>query len=132
MHRLKWLRAQWDRVGAGAAVSVGLLAVLLGWLGARDTAYPAEQIPYVISGAVLGVILVGIGATVWLSADLRDEWRKLDRIERIIAAAATGDEAYDAPGAAAATSAAVRPDGGRVSLAASVAPVGTAAAGDLR
>ena len=87
MQQLRWMRAQWDRVAAAVAVAAGLLALLLGWLGAQDTAYPAEQIPYVISGAVLGVILVGIGATAWLSADLRDEWRKLDRLEEILVVA---------------------------------------------
>lgn len=91
MARLKWLRAQWDRTLATVAVAAGLICVLLGWIGAKDTAYPAEQIPYVISGAVFGVLLVGLGATAWLSADLRDEWRKLDRVEEILLAVATDD-----------------------------------------
>jgi hypothetical protein len=30
----------------------------------------------------VGVFLLGLGGVLWLSADLRDEWRKLDRIER--------------------------------------------------
>jgi hypothetical protein len=47
-----------------------------------DTAFPAEQIPYVVSGGLVGVFLLGLGAVLWLSADLRDEWRKLDAIER--------------------------------------------------
>ena len=45
---------------------------------------PAAQIPYILSGGVLGIILVGIGATGWLSADLRDEWRKLDDLEGLL------------------------------------------------
>jgi hypothetical protein len=76
-----WLRAQYDRVGAGALVIGGLLALLLGWLGASRTVYATEQIPYLISGAAFGIFLLGVGATMWLSADMRDEWRKLDRIE---------------------------------------------------
>lgn len=79
-----WMRAQADRVAGGVAVAVGLLALLLGYLGVAGTAYPAEQIPYVLSGGVLGIVLIGLGATAWLSADLRDEWRKLDRIEKAL------------------------------------------------
>ena len=29
-----------------------------------------------------GLFLLGLGALLWLSADLRDEWRKLDAIDR--------------------------------------------------
>ena len=84
MERLNWLRTQWDRAGAVVAAAVGLVAIVAGWAGARESAYPAEQIPYLISGAILGVVLVGLGATAWLSGDLRDEWRKLDRLEEIM------------------------------------------------
>ncbi len=79
-----WLSAQWDRIlGAGAVIG-GAIAILLGYRGVAGTPFPAEQIPYVISGAVVGIALVGIGLTSWLSADLRDEWRKLDRIEHLL------------------------------------------------
>jgi hypothetical protein len=65
-------------------VVAGLVAILLGYHGVSHTPFPAEQIPYVISGAVLGIALIGIGLTSWLSADLRDEWRKLDRLEHLL------------------------------------------------
>jgi hypothetical protein len=79
-----WLRAQWDRVLGAGAVVLGVAAILLGYRGVAGTPFPAEQIPYVISGAVAGIALIGIGLTSWLSADLRDEWRKLDRIEHLL------------------------------------------------
>ncbi len=78
---MKYAREQWDRVTAIALVLIGGLLLLLGWLGVRDTAYPAEQVPYVVSGGLAGIVLVGIGAALWISADLRDEWRKIDRLE---------------------------------------------------
>ena len=78
---MKYAREQWDRVTAIALVLIGGLLLLLGWLGVRDTAYPAEQVPYVISGGLAGIVLVAIGAVLWISADLRDEWRKIDRLE---------------------------------------------------
>jgi len=77
----KWLRLQWDRVLAWAFVVAGAIALVAGWVGVSGTAYAAEQLPYVISGGIGGIFLLGVGATLWLSADLRDEWRKLDGIE---------------------------------------------------
>jgi hypothetical protein len=31
---------------------------------------------------MVGLFLLGLGALLWLAADLRDEWRKLDSIDR--------------------------------------------------
>jgi hypothetical protein len=81
MDYMRWARAQWDRVGAALAAVGGLLALLLGWIGVSGSAYPAGQLPYVVSGGLLGIFLLGVAGTLWLSADLRDEWRKLDRVE---------------------------------------------------
>jgi len=86
----QYLRAQWDRVLAIACVVLGALALLLGWLGVSGTALSYKQLPYIISGGLVGVTLIGIGATIYLSADLRDEWRKLDRLEERV------DRALDA------------------------------------
>jgi hypothetical protein len=81
----KWLRTilrgQWDRLAAWIAVGIGALALLLGWLGVSRTPFPAEQVPYIVSAGLGGIFLLGLGALLWISADLRDEWRKLDRIE---------------------------------------------------
>jgi hypothetical protein len=78
----RWLRNQWDRTAAVVAVVVGGLAILLGWLGASDATLTTEQLPYLASGAVFGLFALGIGATLWLSADMRDEWRKLEEINQ--------------------------------------------------
>ena len=48
-------------VVGGAAVSLGLALVLLGYLGASHTIYVFEQIPYLISGGILGGALVVAG-----------------------------------------------------------------------
>lgn len=77
----RWVRVQWDRAAAVVAAVVGALALLLGWWGVSGSGFPAEQVPYVISGGMVGLFAIGVAATLWLSADLRDEWRKLDRIE---------------------------------------------------
>lgn len=91
MEIMKALRAQWDRALAIGISVLGLIVIGLGWLGVSGTGYVAEQLPYAISGGIFGLFLLFVGATLWLSADLRDEWRKLDsidsRLERIF-----GDE----------------------------------------
>ncbi|MGH9035736.1 MAG: hypothetical protein ACRD0O_08220 [Acidimicrobiia bacterium] len=87
MEFLKYVRCQWDRVASWVLLGAGLIALLVGWIGASSTVFVSEQIPYLISGGLLGVFLLGVGSLLWLSADLRDEWRKLDAIERRMAAA---------------------------------------------
>ena len=76
-----WIRNQWDRAVGLLAVLGGVVALAAGWVGASGTVYPAQQIPFLMSGGLFGIFLLGIGCTAWLSADLRDEWTKLDRIE---------------------------------------------------
>lgn len=82
MNLLQLARGQWDRVLAGGLFVLGGLAVVLGWVGASKQALTALQLPYAISGGIGGLFLLGLGAVFWISADLRDEWRKLDAIER--------------------------------------------------
>jgi hypothetical protein len=77
---VRWLRHQWDRAAAVALVVIAGLLFLLGWLGISDSALATQQIPYLASGGLFGLMALGVGATLWLSADLRDEWRKLDEI----------------------------------------------------
>ena len=74
---VNWVRTQWDRAAALAAMIIGLLALLLGWIGVSGNSYVAKQLPYVVSGALFGIFMIGIAAAIWLSADLRDEWREL-------------------------------------------------------
>jgi hypothetical protein len=84
MELTTWVRAQWDRVLAWLLVVVGLVVLLIGWLGVSGTPYLAEQLPYLVSAGMLGLFLLGLGATVWISADLRDEWRKLDELTEVL------------------------------------------------
>ena len=76
-----WLRLAWDRAAAVALIAAGALALILGWVGVSGEAFPAKQLPYLISGGIAGVFILGVGTLCWLSADMRDEWTKLDRIE---------------------------------------------------
>jgi hypothetical protein len=90
MDLLTLLRTQWDRAAAWVSIAIGALVLVVGWVGVSGTGLTAEQIPYVISGGLGGIFLLGLGAMLWLSADMRDEWRLLDELRRTL-------EADDAP-----------------------------------
>lgn len=70
---------RWDRlllILGGALITVGLVAVILGWLGASDTHVVFEQIPFLISGGLLGLALVFVGTftyfAYWLTVIVRE------------------------------------------------------------
>lgn len=102
---MKHVREHWDRIAGWGAIALGALVLLLGWIGVSGTAFPAEQLPFILSGGIGGLFLLGLGAVLLLSADLRDEWIKLDRIEqRLESDAAERDRSVGAqPGVGAVT-----------------------------
>lgn len=85
------LRTQWDRTAAAIAAVGGAAVLLAGWIGVSGTEYVSKQLPYLVSGGLGGVFLLGLSGMLWLSADLRDEWRELRAIrlrldEQVLAA----------------------------------------------
>ncbi|MFE7157574.1 hypothetical protein [Streptomyces sp. NPDC057636] len=90
------IRSQWDRLTAAVTALAGAATLVIGWRGVSGTPYPAEQLPYVVSAGLGSLFLLGISTALWLSADLRDEWRKLDRIEQALRAAGGLDGAAPA------------------------------------
>lgn len=77
-------KSQWDRTAAVALAVTGLVALLVAWLGVSSTVFTYKQMPYVVSGGLLGVCLVSMAGALWRSADLRDAWRKLDQLEELV------------------------------------------------
>lgn len=83
----------------GLLLPLGVLLVLLGWLGVARTPLVFEQVPYVVSGGLLGLALVVIGGFLYFSywqtlvvRALRDNQVELTasllRIENLLAAGA--------------------------------------------
>jgi hypothetical protein len=97
MDLLTVLRTLGDRVLAWVLIAAGALALLLGYLGVKDTAYVVEQLPYIISGGLLGLFLLGLGTVLLLSADLRDQWRVLLDIRDDMALSRAADPAEASP-----------------------------------
>jgi hypothetical protein len=52
---------------AGALMTLGLTAIILGWVGASRSTLVEEQVPYLISGGLLGLALSVIGALSFFS-----------------------------------------------------------------
>jgi hypothetical protein len=61
---------------AAALMALGVAVILIGWNGAANAVVVEEQIPYVISGGLLGVALATIGALAlfshWLTVSIRE------------------------------------------------------------
>ena len=61
---------------AASLMATGLLVIVLGWVGAANSVLIEEQVPYLISGGLLGLALAVIGAltlfTHWLTVSIRD------------------------------------------------------------
>src|ERR1044071_8343039 len=58
---------RWMLIPGSVCVVLGLVAIGLGWYGAANTAREIEQIPYLISGGVLGLALVLLGGLLLVS-----------------------------------------------------------------
>lgn len=67
---------RWLLVLGGLLLPLGILLVLMGWKGASDTPLVFEQVPYLISGGVLGLALVVAGSFLyfayWLTLLVRE------------------------------------------------------------
>lgn len=55
-------------IGGLVMIPIGIIAVLLGWYGAAKTPWSFEQIPYLISGGLLGVGLMFTGSILYLAS----------------------------------------------------------------
>ena len=54
-------------VAAGGLVTLGLTAILLAWVGASRSTIIEEQVPYLISGGLLGLALAIVGAITYFA-----------------------------------------------------------------
>ena len=92
MNLYRYLRAQGDRALAVTFAVAGAVVLLLGYLGTRDAVLVEEQLPYLVSGGFVGIFLLAVGAVLWLSADLRDDWRELRGLKQQVARLADAQE----------------------------------------
>ena len=86
MDPVTFVRSQPDRALAALSGVVGIVLLIVGWFGVSDQGIVAGQIPYLISCGLGGIFALATATTLWLSADLRDEWRKMDAVEAALLA----------------------------------------------
>ena len=90
-----WDNDRWMLLVGGLLLPLGLLLVILGWWGASHTVFLFEQVPYLLSGGVLGLALVIAGGFVyfayWLTLLVRESRAGraelvavLGRVERLL------------------------------------------------
>jgi hypothetical protein len=78
------VRGHWDRLLGVVLALVGVASLVIGWYGVSGTGLVAEQNPYLISAGLGGVALLVLGCTLWISADMHDEWRRLDALSELL------------------------------------------------
>lgn len=109
-------RRQWDvrqimLVVGATSMALGIVAIVLGWYGAAHSAYLFQEVPYMISGGLLGVALVAGGGFLFFAAWLvriieenRDYnarmARTLDRVDQMLGALPDTSGASGFPGSA--------------------------------
>lgn len=100
----------------GVLVAVGIIAVLIGYFGASGTSNVYEQVPYALSGGVLGLGLIVLGCALitrfslarlfryWLARTLHEHQVQTDRtvealgrIESLLAASSGASGASPSP-----------------------------------
>jgi len=81
----KWVRRATRPVWGWILVGLGLLLVLFGYLGISREALVAKQLPYLISGGILGLALVGFGAMLVGTEDLKRTQERIDHLEDLVA-----------------------------------------------
>lgn len=74
------IRPQLGWVLAGA----GFLMLLIGYFGVSREVLVAKQLPYLVSGGLIGLGLVTLGSRLMLIEDLRRDSGRLDRLERMV------------------------------------------------
>ncbi|MFN2539915.1 MAG: hypothetical protein ABR549_17420 [Mycobacteriales bacterium] len=79
---------RWMLVVGGTLLPLGVVLVLLGWYGASHTVLLFEQIPYLISGGLLGLALVMGGGFVyfayWMTLLVRENRTEREDMQAVL------------------------------------------------
>src|SRR4051794_40336190 len=80
----RWLWASTRPYLGYVLIAVGALLLLAGYLGVSREVIVARQIPYLVSGGLVGLGLITIGGRLLLIEDLRRDSGRLDRLEKAV------------------------------------------------
>jgi hypothetical protein len=78
---------KWLAIAGGVLMPLGVILVFIGWYGASHTTRLFEEIPYLISGGLLGIVLATIGAALyfgyWLTRIVAGERQMIEVLARM-------------------------------------------------
>ena len=80
----RWLWASIRPYLGYILIVVGAILLLAGYLGVSREVIVARQIPYVVSGGLVGLAAVTLGGRLLLIEDLRRDSGRLDRLEKMV------------------------------------------------
>jgi len=75
------LPSSWDWIAGYALLGIAGVLLIVTAAAVSGSRFISDQLSYIVSGGLGGLILLGLGAVLLVTAGLSDEWRKLDRIE---------------------------------------------------
>jgi len=80
----RWLWASVRPYLGYILIAIGGILLLAGYLGVSREVIVARQIPYLVSGGLVGLAAITIGARLLLIEDLRRDSGRLDRLEKAV------------------------------------------------
>lgn len=75
------LQTRWDWILGYALLGVAAVVLTVTWVAVSGSRFISDQLSYIVSGGLGGLVLLGLGSVLMATAGLSDEWRKLNRIE---------------------------------------------------
>lgn len=80
----RWLWASIHPYLGYILIAVGAILLLAGYLGVSREVIVARQIPYLVSGGLVGLAAITLGGRLLLIQDLRRDSGRLDRLEQAV------------------------------------------------
>ena len=81
---VKRIPTQWDWILGYALMGLAGVVLLVTWVAVSGSRFVSDQLSYIVSGGLGGLVLLGLGAVLIVTAGLSDEWRKLSRLEEAL------------------------------------------------
>ena len=72
---------EWRQVAGGVLVVAGLVALLLGWWGVSGTDQQWKELPYLVSGGLGGIAMIGVGLALFVSFE---HWRDREALRQVL------------------------------------------------
>lgn len=80
----RWLWASIRPYLGYVLIAIGAILLLAGYLGVSREVIVARQIPYLVSGGLVGLAAITLGGRLLLIEDLRRDSGRLDRLEKAV------------------------------------------------